>query len=62
MFILAATNKLHLEVIYQTQETVGTYNSTKNSGANFRKFPWANDSLFPVWKAIIVRLEFFNDF
>ena len=38
----------------------GAYHSTKNSGTNFRKFPWY--SLFPVWETTIVRLEFINDF
>ena len=44
-------------------KSMDAYHSTKKSGANFRKFPWANGSLFLVWKTIIiVRLEFFNDF
>ena len=48
---------------YALLESMGPYHSTKNSGANIRKFTWANGTvLLPVWKTVIVRLEFFNDF
>ena len=29
-----------------SSESMGAYHSTKNSGANFRKFPWANGTVF----------------
>ena len=39
----------------KTLNSRGVCHSTKNSGTNFRKFPWVNgtNSLFPVWKTSI---------
>ena len=46
--------------------TRGAFHSTKNSGVNFRKFPWANGTDFSSMEYdrphSFVRLEFFNDF
>jgi len=43
----------------------GAFHSTKNSGKNFRKFPWANGTDFSSVENdkphSFVRLEFFND-
>ena len=45
---------------------MGAFLSTKNSGVNFRRFPWANGTDFASVENdkphSFVRLEFFNDF
>jgi len=49
-----------------TLKTKGAFHSTKNSGVNFRKFPWVNGtdvcSVENDKPHSVVRLEFFNDF
>jgi len=55
-----------LNITYFFPETTGAFHSTKNSGVNFRKFPWANGTdFFRVQNdkpRSFVRLEFFSDF